>query len=60
MKKITLDLRADVHQRLRLLSVVLDRSISSIASEAIEKALLEHAASIPVINTDIAASKSKA
>jgi predicted transcriptional regulator len=60
MKKITLDLRADVHQRLRLLSVVLDRSISSIASEAIEKALLENAASIPVINTDIAASKSKA
>ena len=60
MKKITLDLRADVHQRLRLLSVVLDRSISSIASEAIEKALLENAAFIPVINTDIAASKSKA
>ena len=60
MKKITLDLRADVHQRLRLLSVVLDRSISSIASEAIEKALLENAASIPVINTDIAASNSKA
>ena len=59
MKKITLDLRADVHQRLRLLSVVLDRSISSIASEAIEKALLENEASIPVINANIAAAKSK-
>ena len=59
MKKITLDLRADVHQRLRLLSVVLDRSISSIASEAIEKALLENEASIPVIKTDVAATKSK-
>jgi len=59
MKKITLDLRADVHLRLRLLSVILDRTISSIASEAIEKILLEYEASIPDINANIASVKSK-
>jgi len=39
LKKITLDVRPELHYRLRLLSVVLDRSIASLASEAVEKLL---------------------
>ena len=39
MKKITLDVRPEVHYRLRLLSVVLDRSLSSLVNEALEKLL---------------------
>ncbi len=51
MKKLTLDIRPDAHQRLRLLAVVLDRSITSIVAEAIDKALEEHHDSIPSIKT---------
>lgn len=39
MKKITLDVRPELHYRLRLLSVVLDRSIGSLVNEAVESLL---------------------
>jgi hypothetical protein len=42
LKKITLDVRPDLHTRLRLLSVVLDRSIASLVAEAIEKLLADY------------------
>jgi hypothetical protein len=41
LKKITVDIRPDTHQRLRLLSVILDRSITSLVSSAIESLLAE-------------------
>jgi len=44
LKKITLDIRPDLHQRLRLLSVLLDRSIASLTAEAIEKLLADYPA----------------
>jgi len=52
LKKLTLDIRPEVHKRLRLLSVVTERSISSLVSEAIEKMLEEHQSIIPTINID--------
>jgi len=51
MKKLTLDLKPDTHQRLRLLAIVLDRSISSLVTEAIDKALEEHHDLIPTLKT---------
>ena len=51
MKKLTLDLKPDTHQRLRLLAIVLDRSISSLVTEAIDRALVEHNDLIPTIKT---------
>jgi len=47
-----MDIRPEVHKRLRLLSVVTERSISSIVTEAIEKMLDEHQAIIPTISSD--------
>jgi hypothetical protein len=41
LKKITVDIRPNTHQRLRLLSVILDRSITSLVSSAIESLLAE-------------------
>ena len=49
MKKLTLDLKPDTHQRLRLLAIVLDRSISSLVTEAIDRVLEEHDDLIPTI-----------
>jgi hypothetical protein len=45
MKKITLDVRPELHKRLRFLSVMLDRSIASLTSEAIEN-LVDHYSSV--------------
>jgi len=39
VKKITLDVRPELHYRLRLLSVVLDRSLASLVNEALERLL---------------------
>ena len=52
MKKLTMDISPDIHQQLRLLCVVMDRSISSVVGEAIEKMLEEHRAMIPTIKAD--------
>ena len=51
MKKLTLDLKLDTHQRLKLLAIILDRSISSLVTEAIDRALEEHHDLIPTIKT---------
>ena len=37
-----MDVRPELHQRLRLLSVLLDRSIGSLAVEAIEKLVADY------------------
>ncbi len=42
LRKITLDVRPDLHQRLRFLSVLLDRSIASLAVEALEKMVADY------------------
>ena len=42
MRKITLDVRPELHQRLRLLSVLLDRPIASLAVEAFEKLVADY------------------
>jgi hypothetical protein len=52
MKKLTLDINNNVHQQLRLLCVTMDRSISSIVGEAIDKILEEHRSLIPPVKSD--------
>ena len=49
MKKITLDVRPELHYKLRLLSVLLGKPLSSIVSESLEK-LLEN---YPSITNDV-------
>jgi len=42
MKKITLDVRPELHYKLRLLSVLLGKPLSSIVSESLEKLLEDY------------------
>ena len=51
MKKLTVDIRPHLQQRLRLLAVVLDRSITSIVAESIDRTLKEYESVIPEIKT---------
>ena len=51
MKKLTVDIRPHLQQRLRLLSVVLGRSITSIVAESIDRTLKEYESVIPEIKS---------
>ena len=51
MKKLTVDIRPHLQQRLRLLAVVLDRSITSIVAESIDRTLKEYESVIPEIKS---------
>jgi len=49
MKKITLDVKPELHYKLKLLSVLLDRSLSSIVTESLEQLLDNY----PTITIDV-------
>lgn len=51
MKKLTVDIRPHLQQRLRLLAVVLDRSITSLVAESLERTLRDYDSVIPVVTT---------
>ena len=51
LKKLTVDIRPHLQQRLRLLAVVLDRSITSIVAESIDRTLKEYESVIPEIKS---------
>ena len=51
MKKLTMDITSELHQRLRLFCVISDRSISSVVGEAIDKMLEENRSSIPTVSS---------